>query len=351
MWQAETVRIRNAIRLGLLTLALPVGFGWAHPTINLSSDPQPSQVAPPALSSRTGEAFFNYNPNAAEGGLFLSYSMQFPGLDFDGMQTTNDSSDDVLSIALYVGAVGQNGVKVLNIFGARQDDSQMIAFPQDDFLLGKWDDGDENLTGPGGTRLAGDTIKLSDALDDLLHDRIYVQVNTGAFPQGELRGQIVNPSPLIVPARQDGGSLQLTITHRTLREYRVEYSSDFMNWTSLTNIFALATQVQAVDVGAVGREHRFYRISELVILPLHIEAQPVAQTISAGSAAEFSVSVSGSGPITYKWHFNGAPINGATQAAYSIAAGDAGDAGNYSVTITNPAGSVTSQSVTLTVAP
>ena len=127
------MRVGNAIRLGLITTVLWSGFLFAHPTINLTSDPLASQVVPPVQSARTGEAFFNYNPNAAEGGLFLAYSMQFPGLDFDGLQTTNDASDDVLSVSLHMGAVGENGATVLNIFGVRQDDSQMSVFPQDDF--------------------------------------------------------------------------------------------------------------------------------------------------------------------------------------------------------------------------
>ena len=308
-------------------------------------------MVPPVQSARTGEAFFNYNPNAAEGGLFLAYNMQFPGLDFDGLQTTNDASDDVISIALHVGGLGKNGVKVLNIFGPRQDDAQMVAFPQDDFLLGKWDDSDENLTGPGGTRADGDTIKLSDALDDLLSDRIYLQVNTGVFPNGELRGQIVNPPPLIVPLRLEGGALQLTIDHRTLREYRVEHSTDFLTWTSLTNIYALTPQVRAVDFGATGQASRFYRVLELVILPLHIDVQPLSQMVSVGADVDLSVTVSGSGPITYQWHFDGAPITGATGATHSIATIDAGGAGNYHVTISNPAGTITSQAAVLTVLP
>lgn len=332
------------------------GFLSAHPTINLTSDPQSSQVVPPAPSARTGEAFFSYNPNAAEGGLFLAYSMQFPGLDFDGLQTSNDPADDVISISLRVGAPGMNGAHVLNIFGEvngslRQDDSQVSVFPQDDFLLGRWDDSDETLTGPGGTRADVDTIKLSDALDDLLRDRIYLQVNTRAFPDGELRGQIVNPPPLIVPLRLQGGALQLTIDHRTLREYRVEHSSDFVNWTSLTNIFALTPLVRAVDFGAAGQGSRFYRVRELVILPLHIVTQPLTQTAASGSEVTLSVAVSGTGPITYQWHFNDVPIANATNRTHSITSIAAGSAGNYHVTITNPAGTLPSQSAVVTVTP
>ncbi|MGB0580226.1 MAG: CHRD domain-containing protein [Limisphaerales bacterium] len=341
------MRVGNAIRLGLITMGLWSGWVCAHPTINLRSTPQSAQMVPPVQSVRTGEAFFNYNPNAAEGGLFLSYNMQFPGLDFDGLQTPNDSSDDVLSISLRVGAVGENGITVLNIFGPRQDDSQMVAFPQDAFLLGKWDDSDENLAGLSGTH----TIKLSDALSDLLSDRIYLQVNTGAFPNGEIRGQIENPPPLIVPLRLDGGALQLTIDHRTLREYRVEYSSDFMTWNSLTNIFALTTQVRAVDFGTVGQSNRFYRIRELVILPLHIDTQPASQAVGTGGDVEFSVAVSGTGSISYQWHFNDEPISNATNATHSISSINAGGAGNYHVTITNPAGTISSQPAALTVLP
>jgi hypothetical protein len=61
----------------------------------------------------------------------------------------------------------------------------------------------------------------------------------------------------------------------------------------------------------------------------------------------FSVAASGTSP-TYQWYLNGNPINGATSSTYSIESAQAGDAGTYTVAVTNAAGTVVSRAATLT---
>ena len=68
-----------------------------------------------------------------------------------------------------------------------------------------------------------------------------------------------------------------------------------------------------------------------------------------GSSVSFSVSVSGTAPFRYQWRFNGTNIPNATNAAYAIQAVGATNTGNYSVVVTNLAGSVTSSNALLTV--
>jgi hypothetical protein len=71
-------------------------------------------------------------------------------------------------------------------------------------------------------------------------------------------------------------------------------------------------------------------------------------TVTAGSAASFSVVASGSS-LSYQWYKQSTAISGATSATYSIAAAASTDAGSYYVVVSNSAGSVTSSTVTLTV--
>jgi len=85
-----------------------------------------------------------------------------------------------------------------------------------------------------------------------------------------------------------------------------------------------------------------------VIDPPLITAQPLGQRIMLGSSASFSVSVSGTAPFGYQWRFNGAGIPNATNAAYAIQAAGATNTGNYSVVVTNLAGSATSSNAFLT---
>ncbi len=80
-----------------------------------------------------------------------------------------------------------------------------------------------------------------------------------------------------------------------------------------------------------------------------IEADPQDQTVTAGSPAFFSVTASGTAPLSYKWYKNGTLIAGANTATNSIAAAQTSQAGNYTVVVTNFAGSVTSLVAVLTV--
>ncbi|MEQ2008205.1 MAG: Ig-like domain-containing protein, partial [Limisphaerales bacterium] len=85
--------------------------------------------------------------------------------------------------------------------------------------------------------------------------------------------------------------------------------------------------------------------------PPTISSQPVAVTVTEGQPASFSVSASGTGPLTYQWYKNGSPIGGATASTYSIAATVLADAGSYSVVVTGTAGNVSSSVAVLTVQP
>ncbi len=80
-----------------------------------------------------------------------------------------------------------------------------------------------------------------------------------------------------------------------------------------------------------------------------ITAQPASQTVNAGQNVSFSVTASGSSPLSYQWLKNGAALGSATNATLNLAAVTASSAGNYSVTVSNSAGAVTSATATLTV--
>jgi uncharacterized repeat protein (TIGR03803 family) len=86
-----------------------------------------------------------------------------------------------------------------------------------------------------------------------------------------------------------------------------------------------------------------------VIDPPSITVQPVGQRVLMGSSVSFSVSVTGTLPFSYQWRFNGNNLLNATNALYAIQAVGATNTGNYSVVVTNMAGSVTSSNALLTV--
>ena len=80
-----------------------------------------------------------------------------------------------------------------------------------------------------------------------------------------------------------------------------------------------------------------------------IAAQPANITVTELQAASFSVTASGSAPLSYQWLRNGAPVVGATSATLTIASALATDHGaRFSAVVTNSAGSVTSGEAALT---
>ena len=83
-----------------------------------------------------------------------------------------------------------------------------------------------------------------------------------------------------------------------------------------------------------------------------ITSQPVNQTTLAGQTATFSVTATGTAPLSYQWQKNGAAINGATSSIYTTPAETTSDNGaQFTVVISNVAGNVISNAATLTVNP
>jgi beta-galactosidase len=82
-----------------------------------------------------------------------------------------------------------------------------------------------------------------------------------------------------------------------------------------------------------------------------ITQQPTSVAALANDPASFTVAVSGSSPFTYQWQLNGANLLGATSASYSIFQVQQTNTGNYTVVVTNAAGTVTSAAASLTIAP
>ena len=82
-----------------------------------------------------------------------------------------------------------------------------------------------------------------------------------------------------------------------------------------------------------------------------ITTQPQSQTVKAGSNVTFTVSATGFPAPAYQWRFNSADISGATNLSYTRLNAQAGDAGNYSVLVTNVAGGLVSSNALLIVTP
>src|SRR5258706_7913968 len=81
-----------------------------------------------------------------------------------------------------------------------------------------------------------------------------------------------------------------------------------------------------------------------------ITTQPASHTVTVGQTATFTVAATGTSPLTYQWKKNGTSISGATSSSYTTSATTSSDNGaQFTVVVSNSAGSVTSNATTLTV--
>jgi C1A family cysteine protease len=83
--------------------------------------------------------------------------------------------------------------------------------------------------------------------------------------------------------------------------------------------------------------------------PPVITSQPTNQTVVVGGVASFSVSASGSSPLSYQWSFDTTNILRATNAMLTLTNVQLTQAGNYAVLVTNRYGAILSSNATLTV--
>ena len=124
------------------------------------------------------------------------------------------------------------------------------------------------------------------------------------------------------------------------------------NWETNTFYFKAGDYCQD-NVGTTneGGLVSFYAVSvsHSVTGAPSITTQPTNQTVTAGQTASFSVVATGTVPLSYQWFFNtNTTLAQATNATLTLTNVQPTNAGVYSVTVTNSAGSVTSLLATLT---
>lgn len=84
-----------------------------------------------------------------------------------------------------------------------------------------------------------------------------------------------------------------------------------------------------------------------VNVPPAITAQPQNQVVASNQNAQLTVLANGTAPLGYQWRLFGVPVPGATDSTFSLTNVQSKDAGDYTVVVTNVAGSVTSAVATL----
>jgi len=114
-------------------------------------------------------------------------------------------------------------------------------------------------------------------------------------------------------------------------------------------LIELAAGSYTLQVSGVGNTTgtALVEIYDLAAPPI-ISAQPQSLTLTAGAAG--SLAVVAAGPeLAYQWFKDGASLAAARSATLLLTPVQAASAGTYSVTVTNPGGSITSAAATVTV--
>ncbi len=163
------------------------------------------------------------------------------------------------------------------------------------------------------------------------------------------------------PIAQDaftGGSVTFSVEAVSATPVSYQWRRNGIDLPGATKPSLTLTDLQFADAGvfvvvvsnaagSVGSKETLLSVSP-AIAPV-ITSQPQSQAAGLGQTVVLRVAATGSPPLAYQWQKAGAPITAATQSSYTIPSVQAGDAGEYSVVVSNSAGSVPSTTATLAV--
>ena len=82
---------------------------------------------------------------------------------------------------------------------------------------------------------------------------------------------------------------------------------------------------------------------------LYFKRHPRHQTMMLGGSVTFTNLVVGAAPLAYQWRFKGLPLANATNASLTLSNVQLTDGGDYTVVVSNPINTITSQVATLTI--
>jgi hypothetical protein len=118
-------------------------------------------------------------------------------------------------------------------------------------------------------------------------------------------------------------------------------------YQKLTFLLALAVPILTVSCGGGGSAPATTPVAPSAP---QITVQPTDQGVTVGQTATFTVTATGTAPLSYQWQRSASPIAGATASSYTTPAAAATDNGSgFAVVVTNAGGSVTSRTAKLSV--
>ena len=202
-----------------------------------------------------------------------------------------------------------------------------------------------NANATGAVDFAGDRVFALDSNNGLLAVQI--------LPPPLAPTILTNPQPQTIVV---GDNATFTVTavgtaplHYQWRFNGVDLAGETGDGLALLSVLPTAAGNYSVVVSNTAGAVTSLVAGLTVVVPPEITAEPQGLTVNAGQDAAFNVAATGTGPLGYQWRFNDVAIPGATNSAYTRSNAAAGDAGNYSVVVSNSAAAVASADAVLTV--
>ncbi len=161
---------------------------------------------------------------------------------------------------------------------------------------------------------------------------------------GSLSDKATNDAPFTVNATASSG---LAVTF-SIFSGPATISGNTVTLTGATGtVVVRASQAGDANYNAAADVDQSFNVLAGVAAPV-ITNQPVSQSVVVGSSVSFSVGATGTS-LSYQWLVNGTNIAGANGSSLVINPVHLGDAGVYSVVVSNSAGIAVSSNATLTV--
>lgn len=364
----------------------------ASATLSLQSSTAPVVTTPPASQTKNEGATLTLTV-AASGKSPLSYQWTKDGADIAGQ-----TSSTLRITPVQRSTAGVYRVRVTNDLGSTTSDPANVTVHfkpeiQIQPSSGTLDQGQQvTLTvGAVGTVEPDGTVTASDLTYKWFKDgstavlsttstltifnlratdagRYYVVVsNSAGSTQSAYATLTVNTAPSVdLPATTIatfGQSLTLTPTVTGTTPLTYKWLKDGVDTGITTATYTIGTvAVSDAATYTVQVTNSLGTASDATVVHVQpgITTQPTNRTVSAGGNATFTVAGGGEATLVYQWYKNGAAISdgatgsggaysGATTATLTITGAQSGDAGTYSVRITNAYGEAVSNDVTLTV--
>ena len=291
-------------------------YQWFKNGVAISGANSSSYTTPPTVSGDTGSVFTvsvsNSAGTATSGPATLTVLLPPPvAKSIVPSSATPPYNSSVLLIPTFSG-----GTAVIGSGGAGSSDITTSAVSGSSYPT------------PLLTAATTYTLTVTDSKGNVVSTTCLVTPTSVAITPISPANQTLAPGQIPFTATATGGvtnNLQWTATGGT-------FAANV--WTSPTTPGTYTITATSVDNPSVSV------ITMITISGPVITAQPVTQHVCTGST--LTLSVTASYATSYQWSLNSTPIPGATSATYSVTPASLAEVGNYSVTVTNGVGSVTS---------